>query len=222
ELEEEVPQINLEKDVFRVQSGEESLKIKLQLKGGNKLVVNTFSEGKLINTEEFSIDKEDFTYEYEPKKEKSRLTFSIFSDSIELFSKDVNVRFDSLKDMTAGKESGAKLKIEGKDVAFSPENKKIKIRLSVEEGSRLFVETFVDDEIINNGGDRDRLVHDPLSGKRAGHFPVARGRRAVGGQVGGSRIKCRRKRERSGEPEKSRDNSRLQIPVLYRCASANR
>ncbi|MGM0497664.1 MAG: tetratricopeptide repeat protein [Bacteroidota bacterium] len=149
ELEEEEPRINLEKDVFRVQSGEESLKIKLQLKGGNKLVVNTFSEGKLINTEEFSIDKEDFTYEYEPKKEKSRLTFSIFSDSIELFSKDVNVRFDSLKDMTAGKESEAKLNIEGKDVAFSPENKKIKIRLSVGEGSRLFVETFVDDEIIN-------------------------------------------------------------------------
>ena len=149
DLEKEEPQINLEKEVFNVQSGEESLKIKLQLKGGNKLIVNTFSEGQLINTEEFSIDQEDFVYEYEPEKENSKLTFSLLHDNEEIFSKDVNVTLDSLKDMATDKESEAKLEIDGKDVALSPENKRVKIRLSVEKGSKLFVETYVDGEMIN-------------------------------------------------------------------------
>ncbi len=163
ELEEEKPQINLEKEAFKVQSGEESLKIKLQLKGGNKLIVNTFSEGQLINTEEFSIDQEDFVYEYEPEEENSRLTFSLFSNNEEIFSKDVNVTIDSLKDMASEKESGAKLEIEGTDVALSAENKKVKIRLSVEEGSRLFVETYVDGEIINKEEfniDKDQFTYE--------------------------------------------------------------
>jgi len=163
EPEQEEPQINLEKEVFKVQSGEESLRIKLQLKGGNKLIVNTFSEGQLINSEEFSIEQEDFVYEYEPEKENSRLTFSLLKDKKEIFSKDVNVTLDSLKDMATDKESGAKLEIEGKDVALSPENKKVRIRLSVEKGSKLFVETFVDDEIINKEEfdiDKDQFTYE--------------------------------------------------------------
>ena len=150
ELEKVEPHINLEKDVFKVQSGEESLKIKLQLKGGNKLIVNTFSDGQLINSEEFSIDKEDFVYEYEPEEENSRLTFSLLSDNEEIFTKDVNVTLDSLRDKVAEEKSEARLEIEGQDVTLSPENKRVKIRLSVEKGSKLFVETFVDDEMINS------------------------------------------------------------------------
>jgi hypothetical protein len=150
EKDKEEPRINLEKEVFQAQSGDESIKIKLQLKGGNKLIVNTFSAGKLINTEEFSIDKEDFIYEYSPQQKESKLTFSLLNnENKEIFSKDVRVTLDSLEKLTAEKDTEAQLEISKKDFALSPENKKIKIKLSVEKGSKLFVETFVDNKLIN-------------------------------------------------------------------------
>ena len=177
ELEEEEPRINLEKEVFKVESGKENLKIKLQLKGGNKLIVNTFSEGKLVNSEEFSIDQEEFVYEYEPEKKNSRLTFTLLNDNEEIFTKDVNVILDSLRDKVAQEKSETKLGIEGKDVTLSPENKKIKIRLSVEKGSKLFVETFVDDEIINKEEfniDTDQFTYEyePKSEKSKINFKI--------------------------------------------------
>jgi hypothetical protein len=148
-VEQEEPQINLKKEVFKGQEGEESLKIKLQLKGGDKLIVNTFSAGELINTEEFEIEEEEFIYEYTPKKEESKLTFSLLNEDQQVFTKDVKVALDSLKKLTAEKDTEAKLEIEKKDFTLSPENKKIKIRLSVEKGAKLVVETFVDNKLIN-------------------------------------------------------------------------
>jgi hypothetical protein len=149
ESEQEKPQINLEKEVFKGQAGEENIKIKLQLKGGNKLIVNTFSAGELINTEEFSIDEEEFIYEYTPKKEESKLTFSLLNGNQQIYTKDVKVALDSLEKLTADKDTEAKLEIEEKSFTLSPENKKIKIKLSVEKGAKLFVETFVDNKLIN-------------------------------------------------------------------------
>ncbi len=147
---EEKPQINIEKEVFKGQADKESLKIKLQLKGGNKLIVNTFSAGELINTEKFSIDKEEFIYKYTPEKEESKLTFSLLKGDQQVFTKDVKVALDSMKKLTAEKkDTEAKLKIEEKDFTLSPKNKKIKIKLSVEKGSKLLVETFVDNKLIN-------------------------------------------------------------------------
>lgn len=145
----EKPQINLEKEVFKGQSGDGSLKIKLQLKGGNKLIVNTFSAGELINTEEFSIDKEEFIYEYSPQQKASKLTFSLLNEDQQVFTKDVNIALDSLEKLTTQKDTEAKLEIEEKGFTLSPENKKIKIRLSVEKGAQLIVETFVDNKLIN-------------------------------------------------------------------------
>jgi len=145
----EKPEINLDKEVFQAQSSEENIKIKMQLKGGNKLVVSTFSQGKLINTEEFPVNKEQFIYEYTPKVKNSKLTFSLLDDQEQIFTKDVNILVDSLAGERAEKDQEPRLEITEKGYTLSPENKNIKIKLSVEKGSRLFVETFVDNKLIN-------------------------------------------------------------------------
>ncbi len=139
------PQINLDSDVFQVGSEKENVKIKLQLKGGNRLVVNTFQQGKLINSEEFSIQEDSFVYEYQPEKEKSRITFNLFDNEENILSRDVDILLDSLKP----EDKQTKLDIQEKSVSLASGQKKIKIKLSLEKGSELFVETFVDNKLIN-------------------------------------------------------------------------
>jgi hypothetical protein len=146
---EQEPQINLEKDVFKAQSKQDNIKIKLQLKGGNKLVVNTFQGGKLVNSEEFSIEKDSFIYEYQPDEKESRLTFNLFRDEKSILSKDVNIVLDSISREKALADTDTKLQIKEKNVSFDSGKKKIKIKLSLDKGSRLFVETFVDNQLIN-------------------------------------------------------------------------
>ena len=58
-------------------SGQKKIKIKLSLEKGSNLVVETFVDESLINTEKFNIKEEEFTYEFEPKEEKSKLNFKV-------------------------------------------------------------------------------------------------------------------------------------------------
>ena len=157
------PEINLDKEVFHAQTSGENLKIKLQLKGGNKLIVNTFKQGELINTEEFDIDKDQFIYEYDPALKESKLTFSLINEDDQIFSKDVRIMMDSPEEGEADKDQKAKLEIESQEYSLSPDSKKIRIRLSVEEGSKLFVETYVNNQLINKEEfeiDQDKFTYE--------------------------------------------------------------
>ncbi|MFW5978697.1 MAG: hypothetical protein ACOCQ8_01155 [Bacteroidia bacterium] len=142
------PAINLDKDVFRADAKDDNIKIKLKLQGGNKLVVDTYQEGKLVNTEDFTLESEDFIYEYTPDEKETKLTFQLFDNEQNILSKDVSIFPDTTK-KEKPQEEYEKLTIQEKSVSFDDGKKKIKIRLSLEKDSKLYVETFMEDSLIN-------------------------------------------------------------------------
>src|SRR6056297_1609365 len=60
------PTITLDNKIFKAASEQENIKIKLNLHGGNQLEVTTYQNDKLINSEMFTIEKNEFIYEYQP------------------------------------------------------------------------------------------------------------------------------------------------------------
>ncbi|HSH51424.1 MAG TPA: hypothetical protein VK982_06840 [Bacteroidales bacterium] len=141
-LEDSVPEIKLEQNNFQVISDQENVKIKLSLQKGNKLIVNTFYKDKLINSEEFNIHKEEFIYEYKPLEGQTRINFS-------LIDKNKNIKTEEVTISYIPADTKAELAITGQMIDFSDGNKKVKIKLSVEKNSKLFVETYVENKLIN-------------------------------------------------------------------------
>ncbi|MCK5028698.1 MAG: PD40 domain-containing protein [Bacteroidales bacterium] len=143
-IEEDIlPEINAEKSFYTADSDDRNIKIKLSVQKGNKLFVNTFYKDDLINSEEFDINKEDFIYEYKPLIGESIIKFK-------LVDKNNNVKTEEVTVSYLPKDFIAELNIDEKIVTLSENGKKsVKIKLSVEKGSKLFVETYVDDQLIN-------------------------------------------------------------------------
>lgn len=135
------PEIILENNI--VETDKENVKIKLSLQKGNRLVVNTFYKDQLLNYEEFEIKKEDFIYEYRPLIGESKIRFKLIDKNNNVKSEEVTVSY-------LPKDTEAELNIEDKIISFgSNGNKTVKIKLSVEKGSKLMVETFIDEQLIN-------------------------------------------------------------------------
>ena len=73
-----IAELNVEGQTVTInENGEKNVKIKLKVEKGSKLIVETFVDGKLINTENFDIKKQDFTYEFAPKGDKTKLNFKL-------------------------------------------------------------------------------------------------------------------------------------------------
>ena len=139
--EDSMPQIILDTNMIRTDN--EIIKIKLSLQKGNKLIVNTFYKDQLINSEEFDIKKDDFIYEYKTLIGESKIKFK-------LIDKHNNVKTEEVTVAYLPKDTEAELKIENKLISLGANGEKIvKIKLSVERGSKLFIETFVDNQLIN-------------------------------------------------------------------------
>ncbi|PLX23072.1 MAG: hypothetical protein C0597_01515 [Marinilabiliales bacterium] len=110
---------------------------------GNRLIVSTFYKDQLINTEEFDIKKEDFIYEYQPLIGESKIRFKLIDKNNNIKSEEVTVSY-------LPKDTEAELSIADKIVSLGANGDKVvKIKLSVERGSKLFVKTYVDDQLIN-------------------------------------------------------------------------
>jgi len=141
-LEDSVPEIKLEQDNYQVISDQENVKIKLSLQKGNKLIVNTFYKDKLINSEEFNIQKEEFIYEYKPLEGQTRINFS-------LIDKNNNIKTEKVTVSYTPADTEAELAIKEQIIDFSDGDKKVTIKLSVEKNSKLYVETYVENKLIN-------------------------------------------------------------------------
>ena len=138
-----LPEISAEKSFYTVNTDDRNIKIKLSVQKGNKLFVNTFYKDELINSEEFDINKEDFIYEYKPLIGESVIKFK-------LVDKNNNVKTEEVTVSYIPKDLIAELNIDEQIVTLSENGKKnVKIKLSVEKGSKLYVETYVDDKLIN-------------------------------------------------------------------------
>lgn len=138
------PTIIPEKYNYLTETDKENIKIKLSLQGNGKLIVNTFYKDELINTEEFDITKEDFVYEYKPLVGESKIKFR-------LIDKNNNVKTEEVTVSYIPKDLVAELSVDDQIVTLSENgNKSVKIKLSVEKGSKLFVETYVDDQLVNS------------------------------------------------------------------------
>jgi len=136
-----MPEILL--DTNLVKTDQENIRIKLSLQQGNKLIVSTFYKDQLINTEEFEIKKEDFIYEYQPLVGESKIRFK-------LIDKNNNVKTEEVTVSYLPKDTEAELSIADKLISLGANGDKIvRIKLSVEKGSKLFVETFIDNQLIN-------------------------------------------------------------------------
>jgi len=137
------PEINIDKDVYNTDSDDENVKIKLSLQKGNKLFVNTFYKDNLISSEEFDINKkEDFIYEYKPLEGESKIRFK-------LVDKNNNVKTQEITVSYIPKDKDAQMQIAGKVINLNGNDKNIKIKLSLEKDSKLYVETYVDNVLIN-------------------------------------------------------------------------
>ncbi|MBU8891554.1 MAG: hypothetical protein KOO66_02160 [Bacteroidales bacterium] len=144
QLADTIPEITPENYFYSTNSDDRNIKIKLSLQKGNKLFVNTFYKDNLINSEEFDINKDDFIYEYKPLEGKSIIKFK-------LVDKNNNVRTEEVSVSYIPKDLIAELNIDEQIISLSENgNKSVKIKLSVEKGSKLFVETFVDNQLINS------------------------------------------------------------------------
>ena len=138
-----LPEISAEKLFYTANTDDRNIKIKLSVQKGNKLFVNTFYKDELINSEEFDINKEDFIYEYKPLIGESVIKFK-------LVDKNNNVKTEEVTVSYIPKDLIAELNIDEQIVTLSENGKKnVKIKLSVEKGSKLYVETYVDDKLIN-------------------------------------------------------------------------
>ena len=136
-----MPNIILDTNLLKTDRG--NIKIKLSLQKGNKLYVNTFYNDQLINSEEFDIKKNDFIYEYKPLIGESKIKFK-------LIDKNNNVKTEEVTVSYLPKDTQAELSITDRIISLGANgDKTVKIKLSVERGSKLFVETFVDDQLIN-------------------------------------------------------------------------
>ncbi len=137
----DMPAISLDTNI--VKTDQEHIKIKLSLQKGNKLIVHTFYKDQLINTEEFDIKKEDFIYEYKPLIGESKIQFTLVDKNNNVKSEEVTVSY-------LPQDTRAELSIAEKIISFGANgDKTVKIKLSVEKGSKLFVETFVDNKLVN-------------------------------------------------------------------------
>ncbi len=144
EIKDTLPLLVPENYKYVTDTDKENVKIKLSLQKGGKLIVNTFYKDELINTEEFDITKEDFIYEYKPLVGESKIKFRLIDKNNNIKSEEVTVSY-------LPKDLIAELSVDDQIVTLSENgNKTVKIKLSVEKGSKLFVETFVDDQLVNS------------------------------------------------------------------------
>lgn len=134
--------IKTEQDTITTDKGE-NLKIKLTLQEGNRLIVNTLLNNEILDSVSFDINDEDFIYEFKPVKGESKIKFSLIDGEGNVISEEVSVAF-------LPKDQKALLKIADQTLGLNPEGKKVKIKLSVEKDSRLYVDTYLEDDLINS------------------------------------------------------------------------
>jgi len=143
ELEKSKPEIIINKDNYSINTDDKNIRIKMSLQKGNKLVVNTFYKDDLINTEEFDIKREDFTYEYKPLIGESKIQFKLIDSNNNVKTEEITVSY-------IPRDLAAELSIKDKVISIDNNGEKsIKIKLKVEKNSTLFVETYVDGQLIN-------------------------------------------------------------------------
>ncbi len=164
-----VPKIKTEKDEYNMEGApEQEVKIKLSLEQGNKLFVTTFVDEKVLNTEEFDIKDESFIYEFTPVEGQSQIEFKLLDAFNNEKTKLINVNFNPL-------DQDAKLAIQDQTIDISKGQKKVKIKLSLEKDSKLYVETYMDDELINKESfdiNKENFVYEyePKKGKSKLNF----------------------------------------------------
>ncbi|MGM0504577.1 MAG: hypothetical protein ACQESQ_08155, partial [Bacteroidota bacterium] len=141
-VEDSEPEIKIENKKYRVTSDDEKVKIKLSLQKGNKLFVDTYSKDKLINSEEFDINNDEFIYEYKPLKGETKLKFRLADKNNHIKTEEVTVSYTPA-------DTEAELAIIEQLVSLNSGNKNVKIKLLVEKNSRLSVETYVKNKRIN-------------------------------------------------------------------------
>jgi len=149
QITEDLPKIHLSDKIFDIQGNREQIKIKLNLEGGNKLIVNTFRNNERIDSEEFDINQEAFTYQFNPTENNTQLTFELFDKQENVQTKTLNINLDSLRASLSPAQDSAKLEILDKSYQFTDKGRTMQIQLTLEKGSHLTVTTYIDGKAVN-------------------------------------------------------------------------
>ena len=145
----DLPKIRLTDKMLDIQDDKEQVKIKLNLEGGNKLIVNTFRNNERIDSKEFDITQEAFTYQFNPTENNTRLSFELFDQQENMQSQTLNINLDSLSASLPAAGDSAELEILDKSYRFTDKGRKMHIKLALEKGSKLTVTTYIDDQMVN-------------------------------------------------------------------------
>ena len=82
-------------------NGDKKVKIKLKVERNSTLFVETYVDGKLINTESFKIKKKNFVYEYEPSNENSKLKFKLVDKYNNVKTEEVLISYKPINENLA-------------------------------------------------------------------------------------------------------------------------
>jgi len=141
--EETRPEINAEQSHYTVEDAGQKVEVKLSTKQGKLLLLDTYVNGQFVKRDTFELKREQFVYEYQPIEGENRLLFSLIGEDDQKRTEEVFVSYIPIE-----QEIASALDLSNTEYQLNAEGKKVKIRLAVKDGSRLIVETYVDDERI--------------------------------------------------------------------------
>lgn len=144
------PLIRMDNQLITARPGQGTIPITMQLEGGKQLQVKTYRDDSLLNTESFSVRDDEFTYHYKPGQKPERLSFTLSGDEGRTITKDVNIQIASLQaEKEHAEEDSARLEITDRSFSIEEGRKQLRLSLELDEGSRLIVSTYVDDQLVN-------------------------------------------------------------------------
>jgi len=142
-LTENNPEIKAEQTHYTVERAGQKVEVKLSTQKGDILLLDTYVNGKFAKRDTFELEREQFVYEYQPIEGENRLLFSLIGEDNQQRTEEVFVSYIPIE-----QEIASALDLSDTEYQLNADGKKVKIRLAVKDGSKLIVETYVDDELI--------------------------------------------------------------------------
>lgn len=137
------PEIKASQTHYKVEQAGQRVEIKLNVKDGETLLLDTYVNGTFTKRDTFQIKHHEFIYEYQPIEGENKLLFSLLGKDNQKQTEEVFVSYIPLE-----QEIASALDLSDTEYQLNADGKKVKIRLAVKEGSKLIVETYVGDELI--------------------------------------------------------------------------
>ncbi len=93
--------LDLSDTEYQLNADGKKVKIRLAVKDGSKLIVETYVGDELIKTEEFNVEGEEFVYEYTPETEDTRIDFRVIEPDNTIREGSIAIKQEPITDELA-------------------------------------------------------------------------------------------------------------------------